>query len=455
MAAVYHYLGQQYHRILIEELTLLPSEELYDRALGSLRSPHPDLAAQMLATTNPGGPGHFWVAGRFVKGHDRHGKRLQAGVPFQGPDGNWRIFIPARIEDNPILVKNDPGYVQWLDNISDQALRAAWRDGSWDSFVGQFFSEFRERPLGDEPSTAKHVLAADEIPELKPWWHRWMGGDWGYDHPSVIYWFCENEETNQIHAYRELYTRHQSAVQLGVMIAEASADDLAGLPSRTMALSFDPRIWAQVDEGRTIAERIAEGIDLALGKGTALLAEGDNIPEPDESPSKVGQIVLRKAVNERAAGWMAVREVLRWKPTFRNLRHDEILPVLQIHGEECPYLIDTLPILAYNEKKPDDCLKLNAINGYGGDDPADALRYGVMAWKVQRNVIPLQAYLAQKLDELYQKYDGKPDPTTVAMVAQFHRANYGKAVQAARPAKFVRGGRPQRILASGFKGGVG
>ena len=44
-----------------------------------------------------------------------------------------RIFIPAKIEDNPTLMEKDPEYVKYLDSLPED-LRNAWRHGSWDVF---------------------------------------------------------------------------------------------------------------------------------------------------------------------------------------------------------------------------------------------------------------------------------------------------------------------------------
>jgi hypothetical protein len=445
LGAVYHYLGSQYHQILIEELTLIPTVDFYIRLLGSLRSIHLDLPAQIMSTTNPGGPGHGWVRSRFVRVYDENGLRVPSGTPFKGKDGNWRIFVPAKVEDNPILMERDPGYVAYLDDLPE-ALRKAWRAGDWDSFAGQFFDEFRpEGPIGNEKQKypwANHVLA--DPPELKPWWHRWMSGDWGYDHPSVIHWYCQHGESDQIHVYKELYVRQVSPVQLGVSIAETAAEDLYNLPGRHMTLSLDPKAWAKTDEGKTIAQRINEGIDIALGKGTAMLMDSNDLPVEHGRQLEPGKatIVVRQAANQRVAGWQAVREVLRFKPLFGS-GNDEILPVLQIHGEACPYLIDTLPVLVFDEKQPEDAVKMNAVNGFGGDDPADSLRYGVMAWKARRNRVPLEVYMAEQMAKLDRKYHGNPDPTIVDMVAAFHIDKY-KRGQTVKPAVHRRLARPIR-----------
>lgn len=122
------YQGHEYHRELIEELTHIPSEELYLKLLSSCRSKIPELKPQVFCTTNPGEVGHIWVKERFV---DTGPPNIP--VPFKDEETGvtkWRIFIPARIEDNPKLLDADPGYLAFLNQLPDD-LRKAWREGDW------------------------------------------------------------------------------------------------------------------------------------------------------------------------------------------------------------------------------------------------------------------------------------------------------------------------------------
>ena len=126
--------------------------------MGSLRSSYPELIPQLMANTNPGGPGHRWVKEYWIKiseakrceacrgegceecegiGSVRTGRIVSsAGVPYVDPiSGYSRIFIPSLARDNPFL---NESYHQYLNSLPP-ALRAAWRDGDWDVFEGQFF----------------------------------------------------------------------------------------------------------------------------------------------------------------------------------------------------------------------------------------------------------------------------------------------------------------------------
>ena len=119
------YQGHEYQRILIEELTQINKEQNYLMLIASCRSSVKGLTPQVFATTNPGGAGHKWVKDRFID-------VATPGIPYIDPvSGRSRVFISAKVTDNPHLMTSDPMYIKMLDALP-QGLREAWRDGSWD-----------------------------------------------------------------------------------------------------------------------------------------------------------------------------------------------------------------------------------------------------------------------------------------------------------------------------------
>ena len=100
------YMGHEYQRMLIEELTQIPTEVRYLSLISSCRSTVEGLPAQVFITTNPGGPGHQWVKSRFVE-------CCPANQTYFDEQGRSRIFIPATIDDNPVLMERDPSYVDF------------------------------------------------------------------------------------------------------------------------------------------------------------------------------------------------------------------------------------------------------------------------------------------------------------------------------------------------------
>lgn len=125
------YQGHEYQRILIEEVTHIPTQLLFEQLMGSLRSTIPGIHAQFLGTTNPGGPGHEWVKEYWhITDPD-----IENGVKFEdGAEDEetiTKIFVPANIEENRHLADADPKYVKFLRNLPPD-LRAKWYEGSWE-----------------------------------------------------------------------------------------------------------------------------------------------------------------------------------------------------------------------------------------------------------------------------------------------------------------------------------
>lgn len=163
------YQGQEIPRILIEELELIPSEQSYESLLASCRTTIPGIKAQVFTTFNPGGPGHTWIKRRFnLKGIPT--KPIMTKDP---KTGRMRVFVPARVEDNPQLVLNDPDYVHLLEGLPD-GLREQWRWGSWDNPIikGAYYTREieqmdREKRIGDFPHFKEYGV--------RTWWD--IGGD--------------------------------------------------------------------------------------------------------------------------------------------------------------------------------------------------------------------------------------------------------------------------------------
>jgi hypothetical protein len=146
------YQGHEYQKILIEELTHIPSETLYEKLLASCRSTVDGLLPQVFCTCNPGEVGHVWVKRRWripdepndiLQGiGDLKPGEVMPLTTFEDHVGNKRIFIPSTIDDNPVLLEKDEGYKKRIEGIEDEATRRRWRYGSWGSYEikGAYFS---------------------------------------------------------------------------------------------------------------------------------------------------------------------------------------------------------------------------------------------------------------------------------------------------------------------------
>lgn len=299
------YLGHEYHKILIEELTQIPEEMYYIQILGSCRSTI-DLTPGIMSTTNPGGAGHVWVKHRFIDS-------AKPGTVWTPQDtGRTRMFLPSTIEDNKILLEKDKGYIQYLDGLKykSEKLYKAWRLGDWDVFEGQYFSEWDEK---------KHVIEPFVIPSH---WLRYRAVDWGFrPDPAVCLWFAVNPQ-GEHYCYREMVVNETLPRDFARIVNERSEGEVI---EHTIA---DPSIFAtSTSSGVSIAFQLAEG-DLIVGK----------------------------ADNRRVDGWLRVREYLNTKKgepklkffntcmktvkTFPGLMHDDrhpedVAPGKWDHGQDC------------------------------------------------------------------------------------------------------------------------
>ena len=219
------YQGHEYQRILIEELTQIPSEESYLKLVSSCRSTIKGLDPKIFCTANPGGKGHQWVKKRFIQGH-------KPKVAFKGKGENrYRMYIPATIDNNPTLMKNDPEYVNFLDTLPEP-LRSAWRHGDWDIFAGQYFTEW---------DTSKHIVDKEIATQLgfgREYNKRYLGIDWGYANPFACVWI-EVTPNNRVFCYKELYGTEKHPSEWGQDIL-----NMIGEEEIFMSLG-DPSMWAR------------------------------------------------------------------------------------------------------------------------------------------------------------------------------------------------------------------
>ena len=126
----------------------------------------------MRAAGNPGGVGHGWVKNRFIEGKVPERLYEYKSVLDDGTEiVRTRVFIPAKLSDNLILQKMDPGYIARLMELEPH-LQKALIHGDWDIFAGQVFEEFRRE---------KHVVRPISLDRN---WFKFASGDWGL-HPHV------------------------------------------------------------------------------------------------------------------------------------------------------------------------------------------------------------------------------------------------------------------------------
>lgn len=179
---VYAHQGAQIGFLILDEAThFTPLMVRFLRSrvrLGSLEIPEKwkGLFPRILYTTNPGSVGHHYFKSNFVD----HG----SGHVFQAPEeegGMLREYVPAKLTDNKILLKNDPDYQNRVKGMGDSATVAAMIDGDWECLsTGGFADLWRSK---------YHVVQPFAIP---PSWNIDRGYDYGSSAPAAALWFAES-----------------------------------------------------------------------------------------------------------------------------------------------------------------------------------------------------------------------------------------------------------------------
>ncbi|HEV2101811.1 MAG TPA: hypothetical protein VGR58_03440 [Candidatus Acidoferrum sp.] len=290
-----------------------------------------DVKPCMAGATNPGNIGHAWVKALWV---DR-----VAPAGFERPElyeaGDYE-FVRARIEDNPIYA-NDVNYKKTLAALPDR-LRRAFLEGDWSVLDGQYFDLFER---------GRHTARVESL-RLEEWAPRWISIDWGFRHPSAVYWHSaspsavisnqssvisqkesgRDDNARRIVTYREFVQNELSPRMLGQAIVERTGRE------RIREIYLSPDAFARRTSEASIAEQLGD------------VLEQNGLPRPVP------------ANDDRIGGWQLM---------YQLLERDAWMI-----AEKCPRLIECLPLLVRDDRRVEDVRKME------GDDAADAARYGLV-----------------------------------------------------------------------------
>lgn len=335
------YQGHQYSWMGFEELGNWPTSNPIDKLKASLRSPH-GVPVRWVATANPGGVGHNWIKSRFLV-------PAPPLVPHQDPVTKvWRVFIPAKLQDNPILMQGDPGYVDRLRGVGAEWLVEAWLSGNWDIVAGGMFDDLWK--------PERHIVPAFEIPKG---WRIDRAFDWGSTKPFSVGWWAESDGTQapngqtykkgSLFRIGEWYGWNGKKPNEGIRMVAVDVARGIRLREKAMKLQIqsgpaDPSIFG-TDNGNNIAA------DMALPT-----QEGGGVRwEPADT--KPGS---------RKTGWEKMRKMLK-----ASLQTPMEEPGLFCF-DTCRQFIRTVPTLPRDPKDPDD------VDSEAEDHIGDETRYRVM-----------------------------------------------------------------------------
>ncbi len=350
------YQGHSYTDVFFEELTNYPNSAPVMKLKATLRSAD-GVPCQFHATGNPGGPGHSWVKQRYVD-------PAPLGWKIIEEQGTKRIFIPAKLTDNKVLMEADPGYVDRLKQTGSAELVRAWLEGDWDVVEGAFFDCWR---------SDKHVIEPFKIPDH---WLKFRSFDWGSASPFSIGWWAVSDGLDvdekvypkgSLIRYREWYGAKSPNVGLKLTNEEIARGILQREKEKITYGIADPSIF-MVQGGPSIAEQ--------MGKAGVLWRKADN-----------------RRVGPRGAmsGWAEMRS--------RMMGTD--YPMIYCF-KTCIDSIRTIPNLPHDPHKAED------LDTSAEDHAADEWRYACMSrpWTKKKTPTPAAITEPDTFDEML-KYTEK------------------------------------------------
>ncbi len=235
-----------------------------------------------------------------------------------------------------------------MENLPPK-LRAAWLDGRWDVYEGQFFEDFVNNPDGYQTRQGTHVIDPFEIPSG---WTICRSYDFGYGKPFSCAWWAVDYD-GVIYRILELYGCTQTPNEGVKWTPDKQFAEIAKierqhpwLKGKDITGVADPAIW---DASR------GESIEQTAARYGVYFTKGDN---------------------ERIAGWMQCH--------YRLQFDENGYPRMYVF-RNCEAFIRTIPILVYDEHKVED------LDTSMEDHVADEWRYFCMS----RPIRPMQTAPAQ------------------------------------------------------------
>ena len=355
------YQGQNISSCCIEEAGTYPDSRVIDRMQGALRSAY-GLPTQLILTANPGGVGQQWIKERYIDACPQGMKVCERNVG-RGRKRKF-VYIPSKITDNKILLRNDPSYIDRLHLVGSDALVKAWLEGDWNAVQGAFFDCWNEN----------HIINPIPIPA---YWLRFRSFDWGSASPFSVGWWAVSDGSevdgrvypkNSLIRYREWY----------------------GAKGPNIGLKLTNN---QISDG--IRSRENEKITYGVADPSIFISQGG--PSIAEQMAKEG-IIWRKADNRRVGKQGAMSG---WAEMRSRLIGIDGRPMIYTFSN-CLDSIRTIPTL------PHDDVRLEDVDTRSEDHAADEWRYACMSrpWTMNRKPTPESIIKQPTFDEML-KYTEK------------------------------------------------
>jgi hypothetical protein len=328
------YQGRSFTLLMADEVGQFASPDLLDILRSNLRGPA-DVPVRVVLAANPGGPGHHWIAKRYVF-------RAAPWTAFHEPRSKreW-VYAPSTFADNGFIDR-----AQYQDQLEaacphDPELLRAWTQGDWTVARGAYFANVIEEERN----------AVDPWQATPAGWDTYLAHDFGSSAPSATYVIAKSP--GEVGPGGRFYPR-DSLVLVDELVTAKRDRPNEGLGWTVPILAEEIR--RVCDRWEMRAAGVADDAIFAksgssTGSISAEFVRGGVFFTP-----------ARKA--DRISGWQIMRRLLAdaGKPD---------VPGLYV-SRACSYFWETVPFLARDEKRVDD------VDSSGPDHAADAVRYGCL-----------------------------------------------------------------------------
>lgn len=297
--------GNECDWLFIDEATQF-DEETFKKMSACVRGVN-DIPKRIYLTCNPDNIGLAWVKRLFI---DRKFK--------DNEDPSEYAFIQSLVQDNKALMEKDPDYIKNLEALP-RAIREAWLNGKWDTYIGQFFEEFTDDPNGYFTRRYTHVIEPFDIPLG---WKIYRSFDWGYSRPFSVGWWALDYDDCLYRIYEWYGCTGEANEGLKMTPDEVfkKINDLEHtlplLKGRKIYGVADPAIWSK-GTGYSIN-------DFAMRNG----------------------VYFEKGDNNRLQGWLQCH--------YRFAFDKDGKPLVYVFNT-CKDFIRTIPLQMYDERHPEDC----------------------------------------------------------------------------------------------------
>ncbi len=334
--------GRSFSLLLTDEGGQYADPQLLDMLRSNLRG-SAGLPIRVVIAANPGGPGHAWIAERYVF-------QAPPWEPFKESKSKreW-IYAPSTLQGNTFIDREAYSENLQAACADDPELLRAWTEGDWSVCRGAYFAA----------SISENRNATDSWAAIPEGWSTYLAHDFGSSAPSVTY-ICAVSPGEEVDG--RWYPRNSIVL----------VDELATVRKATLTQGLG---W-NVD---LIADAIKTDLCKPWGVKPVGVADDAIFAKTGSSAGSIADEFRRCGVSfepakkaDRLTGWHMMRRMLAnaGKPDVPGLYVSRL----------CKYWWATVPTLARDEKRQED------IDTSGPDHGADASRYALLRSTLTQSV---------------------------------------------------------------------